>query len=122
MEGGKGTGPRSSQSSRGMGSAYELVKALEVAGGWRAGRREGEALGCRSHEAAVCRLKPGQRWQRETKSSKRERLSRSSSRVNMERERLSERCEAVLGGCTEGKSLKGVGSGAWPEDFQLSAN
>lgn len=120
MEGGKGTGPRSSQSSRGMGSAYELVKALEVAGGWRAGRREGE--GCRSHEAAVCRLKPGQQWQRETKSSKRERLSRSSSRVNMERERLSERCEAVLGGCTEGKSLKGVGSGAWPEDFQLSAN
>ena len=122
MEGGKGTGPRRSQSSRGMGSAQELVKVLEVAGGWRAGRREGEALGCGSHEAAVCRLKPGQQRQRETKSSKRERLSRSSGRVNTERERLNERCEAVLGGSAEVKSLKGVGSGARHEDFQLSSN
>lgn len=42
--------------------------------------------------------------------------------MNMERERLSEHCKAVLGGWAEGKSLKGVGSGARPEDFQLSAN
>lgn len=45
MEGGKGTGPRRSQSSRGMGSAYELVKVLEVAGGWRAGRGGGRGAG-----------------------------------------------------------------------------
>lgn len=40
MEGGKGPGSRRSQSSRGRGGSYELVKVLEVLGGELAGGRE----------------------------------------------------------------------------------
>ena len=47
---------------------------------------------------------------------------RKTQQIKQPSERLSEHCEAVLGGWAERKSLKGVGSGARPEDFQLSAN
>lgn len=78
---------------------------MEVAGGR-------ERLGCRSHEAAVCRLRNQvSNGSGETKSSKKRKTQQIKQLVNMERERLSEHCEAVLGGWAEGKSLKGVGSG-----------
>lgn len=63
MEGGKGPGSRRSH-PRGRGGSYELVKVLEVLGGELAGGRRGRLP---LHEAAVCRPKPGQQWQRETK-------------------------------------------------------